>query len=88
MRIAIVGPFPPFRGGIADLNSALAYHLSKMHEVHAFNFTTQYPKAFFPGKTQYKSGGAAQDFHRRYFFPVKHSIKAVVPLRTFKISDV
>ena len=63
MRIAIVGPFPPFRGGIADLNSALAYHLSKMHEVHAFNFTTQYPKAFFPGKTQYKSGGAAQDFH-------------------------
>ena len=62
MRIAIVGPFPPFRGGIADLNSALAYHLSKMHEVHAFNFTTQYPKAFFPGKTQYKSGGAAQDF--------------------------
>ncbi len=62
MRIAIVGPFPPFRGGISDLNSALAYQLSKKHVVLAFNFTTQYPKALFPGKTQLKIGDAAQDF--------------------------
>ena len=62
MRIAIVGPFPPFRGGIADLNSALAHHLSQAHDISAFNFTTQYPKALFPGKTQLKEGAAAQDF--------------------------
>ncbi len=62
MRIAIVGPFPPFRGGISDLNSALAFQLSKKYEVLAFNFTTQYPKALFPGKTQIKIGDVAQDF--------------------------
>lgn len=62
MRIAIVGPFPPFRGGISDLNSALAYQLSKNHDVRAYNFTTQYPKVLFPGKTQFKIGDAAQDF--------------------------
>jgi len=62
MRIAIVGPFPPFRGGISDLNSALAYHLSKVHKVKGFNFTTQYPTMLFPGKTQYKTGKAAQDY--------------------------
>lgn len=62
MRIAIVGPFPPFRGGISDLNSALAYQLSLNHDVIAYNFTTQYPKALFPGKTQFKIGDTAQDF--------------------------
>jgi len=62
MRVVVIGPFPPFRGGIADLNSALAFHLSKKHDVQAFNFTTQYPKGLFPGKTQFKSGDAAQEF--------------------------
>ena len=62
MRIAIVGPFPPFRGGISDLNSALAHQLSKVHDVKGFNFTTQYPKMLFPGKTQFKTGKAALEF--------------------------
>ena len=59
MKIVLVGPFPPFRGGISDLNVALAYHLSKRHVVHAINFTTQYPKVLFPGKTQFKKGDHA-----------------------------
>ena len=59
MKIVLVGPFPPFRGGISDLNVALAHHLSKRHVVHAINFTTQYPKVLFPGKTQLKKGDHA-----------------------------
>ena len=59
MKIVLVGPFPPFRGGISDLNVALAHHLSKRHVVHAINFTTQYPKVLFPGKTQFKKGDHA-----------------------------
>ena len=59
MKIVLVGPFPPFRGGISDLNVALAHHLSKRHEIHAINFTTQYPKVLFPGKTQFKKGDYA-----------------------------
>ena len=61
MKIVLVGPFPPFRGGISDLNAALADHLSKRHEIHAINFTTQYPKVLFPGKTQFKKGDSAQE---------------------------
>ena len=61
MKIVLVGPFPPFRGGISDLNAALADHLSKRHEIHAINFTTQYPKVLFPGKTQFKKGDPAQE---------------------------
>ena len=61
MKIVLVGPFPPFRGGISDLNAALADHLSKRHEIHAINFTTQYPKVIIPGKTQFKKGDSAQE---------------------------
>ncbi len=82
MRIAIVGPFPPFRGGIADLNSALAYHLSKKHDVQAFNFTTQYPKALFPGKTQYKYGNAAQEFESN------RCLSSINPLTWKKTADI
>jgi len=59
VKIVLVGPFPPFRGGISDFNVALAHHLSKRHEIHAINFTTQYPKVLFPGKTQFKKGDHA-----------------------------
>ncbi|MCH7762937.1 MAG: glycosyltransferase [Candidatus Marinimicrobia bacterium] len=81
MRIAVVGPFPPFRGGIADLNSALAFHLSKKHHVQAFNFTTQYPKVLFPGKTQFKKGKAAQDFENH------RCLSSINPLTWKKTAD-
>ena len=53
MRIAILSCFYPFRGGIAQFNACLAPELGRDHIVKAFNFTTQYPKLLFPGKTQY-----------------------------------
>lgn len=52
MKIAFLSTFYPFRGGIAQFNGALFRALENEHEVKAFNFTTQYPKLFFPGKTQ------------------------------------
>lgn len=62
MKISIVGTFPPFRGGIADLNSALFLNLSRQHDILPLNFTTQYPKLFFPGSTQLKKGPPAIKF--------------------------
>lgn len=52
MKIAFLSTFYPFRGGIAQFNGALFRALENEHEIKAFNFTTQYPKLFFPGKTQ------------------------------------
>jgi len=54
MRISLIGPFPPFRGGISDFNLALYTELSKANELQIINYSTQYPKLLFPGKTQYK----------------------------------
>lgn len=61
MRIVILGPANPYRGGIAALNERLAVELKKEgHEVVIFNFKRQYPAFLFPGKTQYTEDPAPQ----------------------------
>lgn len=57
MRIAILSPFYPYRGGLAQLNARLYSELSKRNQVKAFTFTTLYPSFLFPGKTQYVTDG-------------------------------
>lgn len=54
MKIVILGPAHPYRGGIAALNERLAVQLLREgHEVTIYNFKLQYPGFLFPGKTQY-----------------------------------
>lgn len=54
MKIAIVGPAYPLRGGIANFNEALADAFQKdNHSVQLFSFYFQYPQFLFPGKSQY-----------------------------------
>ncbi len=54
MKIAIVGPAHPYRGGIASFNECMALELQDAgHEVEIITFTMQYPSFLFPGKTQY-----------------------------------
>lgn len=53
MRIAIVAPTYPLRGGIAQFTSLMSAQLSKRgYEVKSFSFQKQYPNFIFPGKTQ------------------------------------
>lgn len=51
MRISLIGPTYPFRGGISHYTTLLCSHLRKRHKVKFFSFKRQYPKWFFPGKT-------------------------------------
>lgn len=53
MKIAILSPFFPYRGGIAQFSELLYRGLSGNNEVKAFSFTTLYPNFLFPGKSQY-----------------------------------
>lgn len=53
MKIAILAPFYPYRGGLAQFNARLFAELGKSNEVKAFSFTCLYPNFLFPGKTQY-----------------------------------
>ncbi|MGL5682009.1 MAG: glycosyltransferase [Marinifilaceae bacterium] len=53
MKIVILGPAHPLRGGIAALNERLATQLiSEGDDVTIYSFSLQYPSILFPGKTQ------------------------------------
>lgn len=53
MRIALVGPSYPLRGGIAHYNACLYRALDAAgHRVRLYGMTRQYPRLFFPGQRQ------------------------------------
>lgn len=49
MKIALVGPTYPFRGGISHYTTLLFRHLNERHDVRFYTFSRQYPKALYPG---------------------------------------
>ncbi len=60
--IIIIGPAHPLRGGIAQLNESLARELQKKGEiVQIESFYLQYPKALFPGDSQFTEDPAPED---------------------------
>lgn len=62
MRIVIIGPAWPLRGGIANFNEALARDLQhKGHTVKIISFSLQYPSILFPGKSQTDSASSRPD---------------------------
>lgn len=58
MRIVLVGPAYPYRGGIAQYNSSLFEALRQAHEPYLVGFSRQYPSLLFPGRTQHDESGA------------------------------
>ena len=59
MRICLVGPAYPYRGGISHFTQMLATTMVSMgHEPHIVSFARLYPSFLFPGRTQYEEAGA------------------------------
>ena len=53
MRIVLIGPFPPYRGGISMFNHSLSNQLAKDNDITRISFSRQYPNFLFPGKSEY-----------------------------------
>lgn len=51
MRICLIGPSHPFRGGITHHTTLLYRHLRQRHQVSFYAFKRQYPRWLFPGRT-------------------------------------
>ena len=51
LKIVVIGPTYPFRGGIAHYTTLLVQHLRRRHEVRFISYVKQYPKWLFPGNT-------------------------------------
>lgn len=51
MRIVLIGPSYPFRGGIAHYTTLLYRHLRKAHDVRFLSLRRQYPRWLYPGQS-------------------------------------
>ena len=64
MKIILLGPAHPYRGGLASIMETMAReYQSRGHEVRIYTFTVQYPSLLFPGKTQYVTTPPPEDLH-------------------------
>lgn len=52
MRVCLIGPIPPFRGGIAKYCYSLAKELEKRHELLLLSYYRQYPALLYGKKPQ------------------------------------
>lgn len=75
MKIRILGPAHPYRGGIAKFDEVLATTFAREgHDVKIINFTLQYPSFLFPGETQYTRMAAPEGI------AIERRINSVNPL--------
>lgn len=82
MNIVLIGPYCPYRGGIADTNQELCETLQKQgHSVEILTFKLLYPKILFPGKTQYNK--ASQQNNK-----AKRVINSINPFNWIKTSKI
>lgn len=60
MKILLVGPAYPFRGGISHYTTFLYRHLAPRHTVRLFSFSRQYPAWLYPGQSDRDESSALE----------------------------
>jgi glycosyltransferase involved in cell wall biosynthesis len=73
MRIALLGPLAPWRGGLAQYLALLGEALTRDAEVRGFTFTRQYPGLVFPGRSQQDPATEKPSF------PVEPMLDSIAP---------
>lgn len=81
MRICLIGPAYPLRGGIAHYNAQLGIELSARHEITLVSFSRQYPALLFPGRTQFES------VPRRLALKVEPLIDSINPITWIRTAN-
>lgn len=80
MKITIVGPAHPYRGGLASILEILARTFQRRGaEVRIRTFTLQYPSLLFPGESQTVDTPAPADLH------ITRCVNTVNPLNWLRI---
>lgn len=78
MRITLLGPSFPYRGGISQYNTFLYRALRKKYDVQFIGFSRQYPKLLFPGDSD-------REYNEHLYEPeIHHIIDSINPLTWIK----
>ncbi|MCE3226219.1 MAG: glycosyl transferase family 1 [Bacteroidetes bacterium] len=82
LKIFIIGPAYPLRGGPAEFNENLCQELNKAgHDAQIISYSLQYPNFLFPGSSQYETSGKAPDGIK-----IHTLINTVNPFNWFKVA--
>lgn len=82
MKIAIIGPAHPLRGGLATYDQRLAKELNDQgHQAVIYSFSLQYPSFLFPGTTQYTDEPAPENL------TIYSAINSVNPLNWISVGN-
>ncbi|MCB2411175.1 glycosyltransferase [Hymenobacter lucidus] len=82
MKVVIIGPAYPLRGGLATYNERLARAFQQAgDEVRLVTFSLQYPDFLFPGQTQFSTEAGPTDLD------IEVSINSVNPLSWWKVGE-
>lgn len=79
MKVVVIGPIYPFRGGIAHSNTLLCSNLIKKHDLIAFSFKRLYPKFAYPGKAQ------KYEMKKKLNFEVLHIVDSINPFNWLRV---
>jgi glycosyltransferase involved in cell wall biosynthesis len=81
-KIIIIGPGHPLRGGLATFNQRLAKEfINNGQDCSICSFSLQYPRIFFPGKTQYSSEPAPEGI------TIRSLINSINPFNWFRVGN-
>lgn len=82
MKVIIIGPAHPLRGGLATFNERLAMQfINEGHDTTIFSFSLQYPGFLFPGESQFTSEPPPQGIH------INTCINSVNPLNWLRVGN-
>ena len=80
LKIAIVGPAHPYRGGLSSIMHSMAREFqSRGCEVEILTFTLQYPSLLFPGKSQTLDTPAPDDLS------IRREVSTINPLTWWRV---
>lgn len=81
-KVCLIGPAYPYRGGIAAFNERMARAFkANGDQVYIFTFSLQYPKVFFPGKTQFSNEPLPHDLD------IRRTINSIGPFSWYHTAD-
>lgn len=82
MKIFIIGPAYPLRGGPAQFNENLCRAFAREgHDAQIISYSLQYPNFLFPGSTQFETSGKAPED-----IQIHTLINTVNPFNWFKVA--
>ena len=62
MKIGIISPYPPLKGGISKETEIIYSILKNIYSIRIFSFKNLYPNLLYPDKSQYDDSCTKDDF--------------------------